>query len=291
MPRSSTQLPDLPLPDRDDLRSRPVPVPAARRPAHRAGPRPGRHPDADRPRDRRSDRADGRLRPGPRRPARAGGAPMITRRTKIQLLVFVLITLLGVTYVGARYARLDRVFFDDDLHRRRALRRLRRHLRRRRGHLPRRHGRRGVRDGQLTDEGVDVYLDIDKEQDTIPADSRRRWSATGPRSVSSTSSSSRRPTTGRYLEDGSEIAAGPTPAPRSRPTSCWRTSPTPSSRRRGRPAHGHRRVRARRSAAPGEDLGQIIDTGNSFIETANANFDITTGLIRDSNTVLETQVD
>ena len=38
---------------------------------------------------------------------------MITRRTKVQLLVFVLITLLGVTFVGARYARLDRVFFDD----------------------------------------------------------------------------------------------------------------------------------------------------------------------------------
>ena len=38
---------------------------------------------------------------------------MITRRTKIQLLVFVLITLLGVTFVGARYAQLDRLFFDD----------------------------------------------------------------------------------------------------------------------------------------------------------------------------------
>ena len=34
---------------------------------------------------------------------------MITARTKIQLLVFVVITLLGVTFVGARYARLDRL--------------------------------------------------------------------------------------------------------------------------------------------------------------------------------------
>ena len=33
----------------------------------------------------------------------------------------------------------------------------------------------------------------------------------------------------------------------------------------------------------GEDLGQIIDTSNSFIETANANFDTTTKLIKDSN--------
>ena len=38
---------------------------------------------------------------------------MITRRTKIQLLIFVLITLLGVSYVGARYARLDRLVVDD----------------------------------------------------------------------------------------------------------------------------------------------------------------------------------
>ena len=38
---------------------------------------------------------------------------MITRRTKLQLMIFVLITLVGVSYVGARYARLDRLLFDD----------------------------------------------------------------------------------------------------------------------------------------------------------------------------------
>ena len=38
----------------------------------------------------------------------------------------------------------------------------------------------------------------------------------------------------------------------------------------------------------GEDLQQIIDTGNSFIATANENFDVTTALIEDSNTVLQT---
>ncbi len=42
-----------------------------------------------------------------------GGLAMITRRTRIQLMVFVVITLLGVSFVGARYARLDRLFFDD----------------------------------------------------------------------------------------------------------------------------------------------------------------------------------
>ncbi len=37
----------------------------------------------------------------------------------------------------------------------------------------------------------------------------------------------------------------------------------------------------------GQDLGRIIDSGNSFIEDANENFDVTTALIRDSNTVLD----
>ncbi len=41
----------------------------------------------------------------------------------------------------------------------------------------------------------------------------------------------------------------------------------------------------------GEDLAQIIDTSDSFIKAANENFDVTTALIRDSNTVLRTQSD
>jgi phospholipid/cholesterol/gamma-HCH transport system substrate-binding protein len=38
---------------------------------------------------------------------------MITQRTKVQLLFFVIITLVGVTFVGARYAQLDRLIVDD----------------------------------------------------------------------------------------------------------------------------------------------------------------------------------
>jgi phospholipid/cholesterol/gamma-HCH transport system substrate-binding protein len=40
----------------------------------------------------------------------------------------------------------------------------------------------------------------------------------------------------------------------------------------------------------GEDLQRIIDSGTSFIDAANANFDTTTALIRDSNTVLRGQI-
>ena len=41
----------------------------------------------------------------------------------------------------------------------------------------------------------------------------------------------------------------------------------------------------------GQDLQRIIDTGNSFIKSANDNFDVTTALIKDSNTVLHGQID
>ena len=40
----------------------------------------------------------------------------------------------------------------------------------------------------------------------------------------------------------------------------------------------------------GENLQRLIDSGNSFIEAANDNFDMTTILIRDGNTVLNGQV-
>src|SRR3954454_14625455 len=95
---------------------------------------------------------------------------MVTRRTKLQLLIFAIITLLGVTFVGARYARLDRVFVDD------AYTVV--------AHFPDSGGAfagaevsyRGVRVGQvakmvLTKTGVDIVLDIDNDQDKIPVDS------------------------------------------------------------------------------------------------------------------------
>ena len=37
---------------------------------------------------------------------------MISRRTKLQLTIFAIITLVGVSFVGARYAQLDRLITD-----------------------------------------------------------------------------------------------------------------------------------------------------------------------------------
>ena len=83
---------------------------------------------------------------------------------------------------------------------------------------------RGVRIGEvsemvLTDEGVDVHLDIDKEQDRIPADS---LALVGNRSAVGEQYVELQPQVdgGPYLEDGSQIDADRHPAPRSRPTRC-----------------------------------------------------------------------
>src|SRR5690349_17268226 len=92
---------------------------------------------------------------------------MITARTKKQLIIFVIITLLGVSFVGARYARLDRLFYDSaytvD------------------AHFAQSGGifdgaevtYRGVKIGtvsgmKLTDKGVDVLLAIDKSSERTP---------------------------------------------------------------------------------------------------------------------------
>ena len=96
---------------------------------------------------------------------------MITARTKRQLIVFVLITMLGVSYVGARYARLDRLFFDTSY----AVD----------AHFADSGGiftgaevtYRGAKIGQVSDmkltrDGVDVVLAIDNGNDKIPADTR-----------------------------------------------------------------------------------------------------------------------
>jgi len=39
---------------------------------------------------------------------------VITRTVRIQLMVFLLITVIGVAFVGARYAQIDKLLFDED---------------------------------------------------------------------------------------------------------------------------------------------------------------------------------
>lgn len=213
---------------------------------------------------------------------------MITSRTKIQLLVFVIITLVGVSYVGARYARLDRLFYDD------AYTVV--------AHFPQSGGifsgaevtYRGVAIGKvekmvLTDQGVDVHLDIENKWDSVPADTLAvvgNKSAVGEQYVELQPQSGGEP----YLEDDTEIDEPNTrtPIPVAKLLEDISTTVADVDK------EALQTVVTETGLAfdgTGESLAQIIDTSNSFIETAMDNFEVTESLIRDGNTVLRGQLD
>ncbi|MEZ0579818.1 MlaD family protein [Nocardioides sp. MH1] len=210
---------------------------------------------------------------------------MITRRTKVQLLVFAVITLLGVSFVGARYAQLDRLIFDQSYT---VV-----------AHYPESGGifaggevtYRGVGIGKvsklvLTRDGVDVYLDIDEKWDEIPSDTR---ALVGNRSAVGEQYVELQPNTddGPYLTDGSEISDVATPIQTEKLLGDIATTVGSVDQDALRTTVHELGVAF---DGTGEDLQKIIDTGNDFIEAADENFDVTTALIRDSNTVLKTQV-
>jgi len=213
---------------------------------------------------------------------------MISRRTRIQLLIFVAITLLGVSYVGSRYAQIDRMIWDDSYT-------VVAHFEESGGIFA--GGEvtyRGVNVGrvsklELTDAGVDVHLDVDNSYDDIPADS---LAVVGNRSAVGEQYVELQPQadSGPYLRNDSEIVTEDTRTPIPTQKLLADISNTVSSVDQEALVVTVDEM-GKAFAGTGESLQQIIDTGNSFIQEANANFDVTTALIRDSNTVLQTQVD
>ena len=213
---------------------------------------------------------------------------MITKRTKVQLIIFVVITLLGVSFVGAKYAQLDRLVVDQDYTVT--------------AHFPDSGGifsgaevtYRGVTVGRvgtmkLTSEGVDVNLDIDKSQDKIPSDTRAlvgNRSAVGEQYVELQPLSDSKP----YLADGGDIPMSNTAIPIS--TSKWLSDTNDLVN--SIPKQDLRTVVDEFGAAfhdGGDDLSRLIDSSTSFIDTANRNFGITDKLLTDSRVVLSTQLD
>ncbi len=213
---------------------------------------------------------------------------MITKRTKVQLVIFVVITLLGVSYVGARYAQLDTLFYDQTYTVA--------------AHFPDSGGifagaevtYRGVNIGRvssmdLTEDGVDVMLDIDDSEDSIPSDTRAlvgNRSAVGEQYVELQPQSNGKP----YLTDGSEIQQADTAIPIQSSQWLLDTKQLVDSV----PKQDLRTVVSEFGAAfkdGGDDLTRLIDSQTSFIETADDNFDLTKTLIHDSNVVLGTQLD
>ena len=213
---------------------------------------------------------------------------MITRRTRIQLIIFAVITLLGVSFVGARYARLDRLVLDTSYN-------VDAHFRDAGGIFAGAEvSYRGVTVGQvssmkLTKKGVDVILDIDNGTGKIGTDSLAvvaNRSAVGEQFVDLQPQRKGGP----YLKGGSEIPMRNTRTPIPTTKLLRDISNTTSSVNRpnlrtvvGELGKGFK--------GTGPDLRQIITTSNSFIRSANSNFDITTALLEDSNVVLKTQID
>lgn len=213
---------------------------------------------------------------------------MISHKVKVQLMVFVLITMVGVAYVGARYARLDRLVFDDSY-------RVVAHFAESGGIFEGAEvSYRGVTVGQVsdmvvTDKGVDVVLDIDDDTEKIPLETEAlvaNRSAVGEQYVDLLPKTDGGP----YLGEDSEIEQTDTRTPIP-PTqllvdldemvnSVDKNSLRTVVSEMGKAFNG-----------TGKSLGQIIDTSNSFIRTANDNVEVTEALIRDSNTVLQTQID
>lgn len=203
-------------------------------------------------------------------------------------MIFATITLLGVAFVGGRYAQLDRLVVGQSYT---VV-----------AHYPQSGGifvggevtYRGVRIGkvtrlELTRDGVDVHLEIEDEWDEIPTDTRAvvgNRSALGEQYVDLQPNVD--PGNGPYLADGSHIDEVATPIPTEKLLGDFAATLSSVDRRALRTT-----VEELGAAfgGTGEDLQRIIDAGNSFIETANQSFDITTALIRDTNTVLQAQVD
>ncbi|MDQ6688345.1 MAG: MCE family protein [Actinomycetota bacterium] len=213
---------------------------------------------------------------------------MITSRTKKQLLAFVILTLVGVSFVGARYARLDKLFYATSYN-------VNAHFAQSGGIFTGAEVTyRGVQVGQvsnmlLTRDGVDVVLEINKGQSHIPADTMAlvaNKSAVGEQYVELDPNTNKGP----FLRNGSVIDTKFTRTPVSTVELLTNLDNLVNSVPRG----DLRTVVSEFGAGfkgAGPTLGRIIDTSGSFIQTANQNFDVTTALIRDSRTVLQTQVD
>jgi phospholipid/cholesterol/gamma-HCH transport system substrate-binding protein len=211
---------------------------------------------------------------------------MLTGKHRVQLLAFAVIALVSVVYVGGNYAGLDRLFGA-------------------RGYVVTAQladsggtfvnaevTYRGVAVGRvltmnLTEDGIEVSLDIESGAPPIPADTKAEIanrSAVGEQYVDLVSHDEKGP----YLEDGSTIGPDRTTIPLSPATVLSGldglvSSVDPQSLR----TVVDETYDAFAGAGP--DLAQLLDTAESFTTTASENLPQTRALLSDGRTVLETQ--
>lgn len=213
---------------------------------------------------------------------------MITRITKIQLVIFAIVTVLGGAFVGGRYAQLDRMVLD------------------RTYEVSAQFADsggifsgaqvtyRGIAVGsvgklQFNDGGVSVTLDIENSAPKIPRDVLAvvaNKSAIGEQYVDLQP----RANAGPYLASGSKIALRDTRIPIDTTTllvdvNNLVTSVNTDSLRTVVDELGQA------FEGTGGDLATILDTSSEFIRAADDNIGVTRDLIRGSDQVLQTQID
>ncbi|MCS7475393.1 MCE family protein [Umezawaea endophytica] len=211
---------------------------------------------------------------------------MISRGTRVRLLVLVVIAVVGVTYTGAEYARLDRLFGA-------------------RGYVATMRltdsggifvnaevAYRGVTVGRvtelrLTDWGVEVDLDVEPSAPPIPASTRAlvaNRSAIGEQYVELEPDDENGP----FLGQGSVIPLDRTAIPPSPESVLANLDALVTSV----PIESLRTVVDELDTAfsgAGEPLQRLLDSADSLTGTAIDHLPQTVGLLADGRTVLETQ--
>ncbi len=213
---------------------------------------------------------------------------MISRLTKIQLVIFAIITVLGGAFVGGRYAKIDRLVIDRTY-------KVNAQFSDSGGIFEGAQVTyRGLavgRVGKLTfkDGGVDARLDLEKSAPKIPADIIAvvaNKSAVGEQFIDLEPRTSAAP----YLKNGVQITEANTRIPI--PTSQLLLSV--NGLVKSVDPNSVKTVVDELGTAfkgTGPDLGKIIDTTTAFLKTADENIGSTRALINDSSSVLQTQVD
>lgn len=213
---------------------------------------------------------------------------MISRLTKIQLVIFAIVTVLGGAFVGGRYAQIDRLFVDRS--------------------FPvmaqfsdsggifagAQVTYRGIPVGKVgklefKNNGVQATLDIEDSAPQISEDVLAvvaNKSAIGEQFVDLQPRSNKRP----YLAKGSLIGLQNTRIPIDTTTLLVDTNDLVRSVN----TDDLRTVVDELGQAfesTGPDLATILDTSSAFIKEADDNIDVTRALIRGSDSVLQTQID
>ncbi|VXA96253.1 MCE family protein [Aeromicrobium sp. 9AM] len=213
---------------------------------------------------------------------------MISRLTKIQLVIFAIVTVLGGAFVGGRYAQIDRLVVDRSFP-------VSAQFKDSGGIFAGAQVTyRGIPVGKVgklsfKDDGVRATLDIENSAPNIPSDVLAvvaNKSAIGEQFVDLQP----RTNSGPYLHKGSSIALANTRIPIDTTTllvdvNNLVTSVNTDSLRTVVDELGQA------FEGTGQDLSTILDTSSEFIRAADDNIDVTRSLIHDSTSVLQTQID